>query len=292
MLKPDNESFYRVIEACKDYKIPVVVDYDDDIFSVPPHNPYVMDMAKDKNDYMGWTYACIKIADHVIVSTQCIKDKFQSMDLNKNITVIQNCFDDYCFEPAKELSKKKIVLWRGGRSHNKDLMLFKDQITKLIIENQDYTFIFWNSDGINPGWLENLKSEQQNIHFEDPVNPFYYFSYLKEMNPFLTIVPLEDNEFNHGKSDLAKIEAVASGGLCLSPNWEIWKWNSDGLYLYDKPTMFYAKADAILNAGRETEYRTGLQFNWFDDMEYLKKNKLLSKNNIKRLEVFKNVLNK
>lgn len=291
-MKPDTEVQLEAIETCKEYNFKVVLDYDDDMFSIPETNPYVIEQKRNNNDYKKYAKKCIELADHIIVSTEHIKENFKP--LNQNITVINNSFDDYCFKLATELSQKKIVLWRGGLSHTKDLFLFQDQIIDLIKNNQDYTFVFWSNDSVHPAWLINLAKEQKNIALEDAVSSFYYFLNLRYLNPFLTIVPLEDNEFNKGKSDLAKIEAVASGGLCLCPrnSFKEWIWDTNENMLYGDNKGFYFKAKTLLDLHRSESIQNNALISnyWQSDIDYLKKEKLLSNNNIKRLEVFRSVL--
>jgi hypothetical protein len=280
IMRPDTDSYATIIEGCQEYNIPVVVDYDDDFFNVPEYNPYVIERKKAKIPYKENTKKCLELANHVIVSTENIKREY--LKYNKNITVVCNAFDDHCFTPAKEVSKRKIILWRGGNSHVKDLALFKDPITKLILGNTDYTFVFWSNDNQLPKWITDLKDKQKNIATHSPVSPFYYFSWLKDLNPFLTIVPLEDNSFNRSKSDLAKIEGVASGGLCLAPDWEEWTWNSDILYKYQGTEDFLDKANGIIQCHRDNQVSN----DWSNDMNYLTNYKLLSMKNRKRLEIF------
>lgn len=288
--KPYTEDHYKIIEACKECKVPVVVDFDDDYFNMPEYNQFHVESKKNKLDYKKWVKECLKLSDSVIVSTNDIKESYKYF--NENITIINNCFDDYFFTPVKILSKNKIVLWRGSNSHMRDLFLFREQITELIRSNQAYTFVFWSNQDEYPAWLNELNREQTNVVFQKPVSPFYYFFWLKELNPFLTIVPLEDIPFNHSKSDLAKIEATASGCLCLAPNWDEWVWNSSDRYLYKDKKDFLIKADKILK-NPEKINDIGIwdrNADWDIDVKYLYNNKMLSENNKKRLEVFKSVI--
>jgi hypothetical protein len=281
--RPEYAGQVNAIQVLKKMNIPVIVDYDDDFTTCPESSPYDVLMRFKENDYIKNVCDALALADKVIVSTQELLKQYQFF--NKDITVIQNAFNDYLFDMATEFNAdSKVVYWRGGHTHEQDLFLFKEQITKLITENEDFTFVF---QGKNiPQWLKELSviKQQKNLELRPITDVFNYFWQILETKPALFLVPLEDNQFNKSKSDIACLEAHIAGAIALTPNWEEWKWSG---FQYNNPDNFYNEASLILDELRNKS--SFLQAEWLEGIAYIKSERLLSKLNKDRLDVFKEV---
>lgn len=267
--RPDRKKHCEAIDMAKGMNIPVIVDYDDNLLEVPKYNKYHIEMSKHEPDYVKSVAYGIQNADMVWVSTDKLKEEFTKY--NTNIHVVRNAFDDYLYRP-QGFSRKKTVLWRGSKTHTQDLDCFREPLKALFFENQDFEFVFIG-DGY-PTWL--LDTQSKNITFVDPVYTYDFFNCLKVINPSVMIVPLEDTLFNYCKSDIAAIEAVASGSLCIAPDWHEWNWLGNN---YSDTRSFYATTSALLGHIRAfnpelIKYHASLQ----DDL----KNRYLSKANALR----------
>lgn len=277
--RPDNKDQVNAIKMLKKMNIPVIVDYDDDFLTCPEYSPYHVIMKLKKNNYMKNVCDILILADFVIVSTEELKKQYGIF--NNNITVVPNTFDDYLFNIAKEFnSNSKIVFWRGGHTHEQDLFVYKDVITKLIKENEDFNFIF-QGDCL-PEWINVLSIVygQKNITVHPIVDVFSYFWNLQDLKPALFLVPLEENQFNKSKSDIAALEATISGSLALTPPWEEWSWNT---LTYTDPDSFYNQGSLILEELRlKSSY---LQEQWTNNIQYIQEHRLLSEINKIRLKI-------
>lgn len=283
MQRPDNPESNKVFRICKQLKMKVVLDYDDDLTDVPIHNPYHAMMKAQFIDYKKYVKSFLKDADLIFVSTEALKKSLCQYGDEEKFVVINNCIDDYIYDVNEKWNPCKIVFWRGSVSHEQDLNVFKNELIELVKNNPDFLFMFCGD--IFPDWLTELKVE--NLKFKETVNVFQFMFDFKAIKPCLTIVPLEDTGFNRCKSDIARIEATASGSLSLCPEWEEWIWNSDKRYLYNGKEEFFTKANQILQRVRKGE---DLNPDFIEFRKYLIENKMLSNANKTRAECIKKLI--
>lgn len=281
---PDQDWQVEAIYFCKDYGFKVIVDYDDNFFNIEVTNPYHEEQAAKKVNYAKNVRNALKKADAVIVATHALLDEYYPY--NQKITVIRNAFDHYTNQIAGTCNTgKKMVLWRGRNAHKADLDAFEYEITSMINANLDFTFVFWGLDSF-PVWLQDLAKKTRNIWQKDPVHAFAFFKELSQIAPALTIVPLDDNEFNKSKSDIAKLEAIAAGSLCLAPNWNEWDWSGNTTFNYNTKAEFLEKANVILDSIRKGDI---LMADWLHEVDDITKNNLLKHSNAERAAFIRRV---
>lgn len=281
-LRPDTNEQLQYLKACKTMGLKIVVDYDDNLLSVPWHNKYKLIHLLNGVDYQAIVRDSLSLADLVIVSTQSLKDEFSKY--NKNIQVLRNAYDNYIHKIKEERNVSNVILWRGSKFHNKDLPYFQDEINKLIDENPDFNFLFMGD--LYPKWF--IKPNRKNALFIKPVTVWEYQHTVHSMNVALTIVPLrytgkETTLFNQGKSDIAKLELTAAGSLVVAPDWYEWNWNNDKSGLYQNKEEFYTKTTALIQSIRENKRELDLL--WQSNIDYLKQNRLLSEVNKARAKL-------
>lgn len=282
--RPDIAEFVITMDALKRINIPVVVDYDDYLLNVPAGNRYHQRMSDSDIPYESNVIACLKLADQVIVSTEALKHNLSAY--NPNITVVRNAFDNYCFDLCERPSTNRIVLWRGGATHKPDFEYYGDEIYQLVKDNEDFSFIFWTElfkRRENPAYasIGHLLDQQPNFITKNVVSPIDYFQGLKKMKPSLMLSVNQENEFNLSKSDICKLEGFFCGALCLHNDWPEWNWpvfRPQSKYLYERGMMLL---DLIRNKSNLVDEI------YQDELEYVKKNRLLSEVNKQRIEVFK-----
>lgn len=281
MQRPYKPEHVEIIDIANNNGVPVWVDYDDDLFSVPVSNPAYKVYS---NDHIKTSVAkCIAMADHVSVSTQFLKDKLspENIPLNKNISVIPNAFNDYLLlknRKSNPLKRDPIVMWRGSRTHDKDIHIFLPEIIKICNKYQDWKFWF---QGDKPWFL--FESLKDNAVFADSVDPIIYFRMINEARPQVFMVPLFDDEFNRSKSNISWLESIYAGGVAIGPNWDEWK--KPGCFNYSSPKEFEFKLEMILN--REIDVNQENKIAW----EYVQDELFLSKVNEKRKQIILNLLN-
>jgi hypothetical protein len=280
-IAPPQMTFF---DYCRKYNTPIITDWDDNLEQVPYFIKNLTDL--QYFDYASNMNMAFELSTHVTVSTKTIKDCFHKY-IDK-ITVVRNAFDNYCYKLAEKRNKSKIILWRGSYTHFRDLGLHKNELIKLITENEDYRFCFWTEQPTT--WIKALPEEFTNVFIKPTTHPFDYWEELQKVQPELMITPLEDNIFNRCKSDIAKLEAICVGALAISPPFPEWQWQcTPGYYLYQDKFDFFSKTNALIDTMRKGN-DDRLDKDWEDHLNYVKENRLLSQSNKKRLEIFNQVL--
>jgi hypothetical protein len=250
--RPNSARHLSLAAMAINMSIPVWIDYDDDIFSIPSDNP--------NNAYYAGNEvrACIRqleeIATAFTVSTPELQKVFTRAD------VIPNAYPDYLFryaagphpldalrqvrEPAKRdneslegqlttylepdgvdaIKKPEIkIMWRGSVTHVRDLYSVSDEIMQFSRArngvHQRWTFL-----GFRPWFLDDLSSTSGVTATEvGAFNIPIYFRKIWEWRPDIMIVPLHKCQFNHAKSNIAYLESMHAGAVCIAPDWPQWR---------------------------------------------------------------------
>lgn len=228
MQRPFNDDHMTIARMAKDQHIPLWIDYDDDLFSVPSDNPthkmYSQERIK-KN-----VATIIAMADHVTVSTDFLKRKITS--LNKNITVVKNALDSDMFRRTEEQkkSRNKLAMWRGSNTHMRDLMTVAGEICESMDSHPSWTFHF---QGYNP-WF--ITEGAKNAVVGAAVDIVQYFQLMQKIRPSIMMVPLADSDFNRSKSNIAWLEGAFAGSVTIAPEFDEWK--VPGCFTYKEPHDF------------------------------------------------------
>lgn len=236
--RPYTEDHVAAAKIVKDCNRALWVDFDDDLFSVPMGNPAYQHYSKEgtrKN-----IARVTAMADVVTVSTQQLRKKL--LGLNKNIITIPNAFNDTIinWRPDPRMERHAIIMWRGSRTHDRDLERYLPQMAQVAEKNPGWQWLFLGE----PSWrvTEVIPPNQRIIM--PSIDPMQYWAEIAKIQPIIQIVPLEDNEFNRSKSNIAWIEASYSGAATLAPNWE--EWRRKGVVLYDSQEDFGRKLQNMI----------------------------------------------
>lgn len=208
--RPNTQDAARSIAEIKKLNIPVVIDYDDDLFNVDPSNPvYDIHESDDKKEAAR---ECIRLADVVFASTNGLRDVLLEEVPQANVVVIGNAVDDYLFhvEPSFH-ERNNIIVMRGSSSHSIDWTPYAGEIIQLMKDLPDYKLAVM---GYHPDWLREIPDSQlMMFQFQDIPT---YFQSLMELRPKLGIVPLADTKFNNSKSNIAWQEFTLAGAAVMS----------------------------------------------------------------------------
>ena len=273
----------ETIKLCKQLCIPTIIDYDDNLFNVPVNNIF-RDMNKQagNSDYETHAKNCLKYSDMVFVSTEELKKQLsEHIEDTDKIKVINNAWDNEIMPMVDKYNYTQTILWRGGHSHVSDLHVFKNKFEELVRTNRDFKFVFI---GEPPVWASNYKNTELIKTQELPV----FFRTFRMLKPALLLTPLKDYAFNHTKSNIAKLEAVINGAICLCPDWTEWRWGIKDEHLYDHPAEFLEEANDVLEKLRSKDEQ--LEEEWIACIKYIHKNYTLTQMNTKRLDAFKELI--
>lgn len=261
--RPCSEQALRICELAKENGVKVWSDYDDNILAVPKHNLY--HEAYEALDRKRAIIGCLRLADVVTVSISGLQEVYSPY--NSNIVVVPNATDMVRLPQNTE----KIVAWRGGDSHIKDLQTFSSAINVNAMHHKDWLFEYMGTRPMNIPKFPNVK-------FTAPMSVNGYFAYLQQLQPTIMQVPLVDDAFNRGKSQIAAMEGTMVGAACLVPHW------------WDIPAVKYTDAtDYIEKLG--SMLRGDIDLQAYNDMayEFVIDNWLLDDVNKIRCEIIKNI---
>jgi hypothetical protein len=213
-LRPTNEKNLNMMYLAWKAGCKIWVDLDDLLWNIPPSNSAATTWSPTAEENL---FRALAAADVVTVTTEELA-KHTSTKTDRPVIVIPNAWNDYAVAMPNtwngDDSKTPGVatyFWRGSNTHSGDLYSHRD----LFSERNDVIFRFM---GELPWYL--LKSygghlDRLNWDSFTP-NTAKYFDKIKEIAPEAFIFPLEDNDFNRCKSNIAWIEATLAGAACIA----------------------------------------------------------------------------
>ncbi len=301
MQRPALDHHVVIANMAQRHRKPIWIDYDDNLFCVPFNNPTHRLYSND--EVQNNVVALVAKADVVTVSTPAIqqalvdilarvaaapqRDTGHKLD-PKKIVVVPNAYDLEVLAPLtddmKAPNQQKLVSWRGSATHDKDLMEYTAPIKNVITKHLDWCYNFIGA----PFWwtIEQLDSipkiRPNNIMLTPTIDTIEYFEFLRCALPALMIVPLEDTPFNHGKSNIAWLEATHAGAVTLAPSWP--EWQKPGVINYTDTASFERQLDKFVRG----EY-DGTKL-WRESRNYIAKNLTLPKVNEIRAKVLDQIM--
>lgn len=259
------ESFIRIV---KEKKIPIVYDMDDLIY----HTKYVPKYLNSIGDYRDFTvdsfFALSKryeliasSSDGFIATTNDLKQHLEC-DFNKPVWLMPNFFNKeqeeesrkICLLKEKNYKRDKFVIgyFSGSNSHQRDLEIVESAIIKLM---DKYPDIYLKIVGYMSLSKEFEKLKKDGRILIDKFVPFQELQYkIGEVD--LNIIPLQNHEFNHCKSELKYFEAsIVDVVSCATDNnvyHNIIEDGKDGFLCtemdwYDKIEYVYLNYDKMKN---------------------------------------------
>jgi hypothetical protein len=202
-----------VLWKAKKAGIKVWLDIDDLLWAIPLANPArTMFSPDDQSELL----TNIINADVVTCTTKALADAIQQQ-FNRTAIIIPNAYNDRHGEAQafNKEPKRKTILWRGSNTHDGDLFVHRSAFR----EYKDLQHLFFGS---LPWYLH----EQYGGHLKTLYHSNFtqtiiqYLEELRKINPTFMIVPLEDNEFNRAKSNIAAIEATMyAGAVTIYPSY-------------------------------------------------------------------------
>jgi hypothetical protein len=233
----------------KNYRKPLWIDHDDNLFDVGLDNPVFQDYA---NSSVKESIAeMLGLADVVTVSTPHLGEVYGRFA--KKMVVIPNALDDDVLDVDKPLGETKpIVFWRGSNTHAKDWASVGPGYVEAAAKHPEWKYGFM---GYQP-WhiiepLSKLIKPDGIMNFGG-CDVMRYFDVLKQVAPKVMVVPLFAGPFNLCKSNIAWLEATYAGAVTIAPNWA--EWNRPGVVMYDAKNPvedFAAKLDLVLSMSEE-----------------------------------------
>ena len=237
MHRPCRPDDLIIMQIAYNMNIPVWVDYDDWLFEIPSWNPNAQlynNMAMQSN--MAQALAC---ADIVSVSTTELYNQYRAV--NPNTVIIPNAYRSDLFKFRKENLEERndFALWRGSNTHDGDLLSINEAF-----RNIKHKVKFIGS----ASWLLLSQMNKDNYEMLGSFDAIEYFKGIYDHKPKVMIFPLVDCLFNRCKSNIAWMEALHSGALCLSPDMPEWNYPGNINYKPHDSNSFTESLDKLMNS--------------------------------------------
>lgn len=212
MFRPITPNSLKFLEGCKSrlLNLKVIVDIDDNLWRLPPGHPAEADYA-DNAAHMHKIYA---LADGVWCSTEPLLAFTDSLD-GRGVVVPNAVLSSDL--PHRPSPYKGHVCWRGTAEQMQDICS-AEAIADFEANREKYArWSFW---GWHPAQMRGANTK--NVGRVDPVQ---YMNALPELGINIMWKPLQQNQFNDAKSNIAWIEATMAGAVCVTnyatkPGWE------------------------------------------------------------------------
>lgn len=203
MFRPTSDKSLKFLENCKNrlFSTKVIIDIDDNLWRLPPGHPSEADYAANETN-LRKIYA---MADGIWCSTESIMPYADALD-GRGV-VVKNAVLERDF-PTKPARYNSLACWRGSQSQFAD------------IENRDSIEWFERSADMFKKWLfwgyYPASMRKMNTAGMRRVDLIQYISSLPTSGINVMWKPLQENEFNDAKSNIAWLEATLAGGICVT----------------------------------------------------------------------------
>ena len=265
----------------------VGMDIDDDLNSIPSHNPSFSFYNNNPNVLKTFNDT-IRECDFIHVTTPLLKDKLiqDTNTLPSKVYHYNNalCMNQKYIDKRGEFDKDKITFgFQGGSTHYIDLHEVKDVVNEVLNKYKNSIFLYCST----PSQFDLFKTfSERSLN----IPPTHSFDEFKSIPSYFDIglAPLQYNEFNKYKSYLKILEYSVFKRPTIVTSWGDYKnykdLNNDGveaidnshLNWYNKICELIEDQEKRLNVGREA-------------YNFLFGEHSLDSINLKRLEFYRNL---
>lgn len=263
MQRPTNTAAVNTIINARRLKVPVWIDYDDLLISLPDDNEHKAAFDASKKNIQ----LLLDNASIITCSTPFLAIKMASFG-GSNFEAIPNAWADNILGWPQRMSETESVFWRGSGLHQRDLFLMTNA-AKEISEKVPFNMV-----GHKPWFYDFAVSEHKYQGILE------YFAMLSGRSlGRVCVVSLADNPFNRSKSNNAWMEATYAGSVVVAPKFP--EWQRPGILNYSdydemRDTVFH------LLENRDMAYNL-----WSGSANFIKENLSLDKINAKRMMIIK-----
>lgn len=193
------------------YEKPMLVETDDNFIDVPPWNEVFHSFAPGSS-IRHYATEHMKLADGMIVTTPHLKETYSQF--NRNIHIVPNSLDFKIWDQVGTRKHRYTRIgWIGGRTHVKDLLIIAPAIKGILAKYKDVWFYVVNSalkyyaQSLGQKWVFDGCDKVYYTDRSAPIN--LYPRFMSHFNFDIGVAPLEDCNFNRGKSNLRWLEYSA-----------------------------------------------------------------------------------
>jgi glycosyltransferase involved in cell wall biosynthesis len=296
----DSPNYFALINTlAHNFKIPLVIDTDDDVQAVRPFNPGFTSY-NPNSDNVAFNIKLMSSPELAAITTSTEHLKERHAKYNKPTYVVPNSIDfkERVLEPQKR-NKRLRIGWLGSACHYENLQIILQPV-KDILANFDVELVFTNL--YHDVWHNPPEKIAKKVipvcqiygckerHGTCPRAYKTFDEYAKMVNNLkvdIGLAPLRDNLFNRSKSNLRileywadKIAVVASP---VKPYLETIKNGKNGFFAKEQKDWYEAIKKLIV----DDKLRESIKQNGF---ETLNKNYNAEKNALKLYKVYSEII--
>jgi hypothetical protein len=213
-----NPDVCRMLDMFIDAGVKVIIDMDDDFYSIPKDNPCYESMGPGHIGYHDILKKTIEHAALLTVAMPELKKRYGRDDA----VVIKNCWDEdnklWSSRPPHDYIG---IGWAGTNTHHADFDLVQNLLVEAVQKYPQTKLVI----GADPTMYDRFKDLDETRKLFIPGMPFSYFPAFYHYID-IGIAPLQDNVFNRAKSDIKLVEFGAAGIPYVASNvlpYESWK---------------------------------------------------------------------
>ena len=271
MFTPKTIAGPRVLELCIKHRKKLIADTDDNTFTVDKSNisyewsgtedvpglwvsgvQYKRDVVLQKQDFLKRT---LMLCDGLTVTQSELAKEHEQLVRRGEIYILPNSLDLLYYKPWERRAPKEQIRigWQGGASHIRDMEVVTPAL-KEISKKDNIQLVFFGQM-----WPEQ-KVVFPDAEFHPWVDQDTFHLKLGSLDLDIGLCPIEDTEFNRGKSNLKMIEYGAFNVPSVCSQIPSGPYNSpEGLDLNDKDRVlventeeawFNAMEDLILDTDK------------------------------------------
>jgi glycosyltransferase involved in cell wall biosynthesis len=214
----DTANVAKLIGACKELQIPIVMDLDDLITELDEDNPALMQGYKKGEAKQAFAIASLSMVDGLFVSTQPLAEEYKRylktvLGVQMPVYVLPNCCDPSLWNKRKRIEgDTNIVLgWQGSITHDGDLAIMMPAVKKLMAK---YPNLHLNmTGGVRQETYDKMfvgefpQDAVDRIMINQGTQSFKNFpEYLSRHQWDIGVIPLRDTKFTRGKSHIKWLE--------------------------------------------------------------------------------------
>lgn len=235
----ETESAIRAISALS---IPILMDLDDDFLATPASHPQY-DYLASRVPFIKWM---LKEADLVTVSTEALKETITKLT-GRPVLVLPNliAWDLFDAKPRRAIDKFNLIV-SGTPTHQSDWSIIEKPIKDILSKYQQRVSVTFF--GELPPYLADHPAAKAL-----PFQPGYiqYAEKLKQLDIHAALVPLEDTQFNHSKSNIKWLEYSAAGICGIYSDLEPYNTSiinkETGFLVKNTPEAWFNAIDGLIN---------------------------------------------
>lgn len=245
------------LEMRSTYEKPMLVETDDNFIDVPPWNEAFHSFGPQSH-IRRVAVEHMRVADGLVVSTPYLADLYSRF--NRNVMLVTNAIDFKEWDPVSPVRRHDRLRlgWIGGRTHTKELLMIAPVIKELLAKHPQAYFYVINSGLKHYAKHKGIRyifDDCERVHYTDrsvPIN--LYPRFMSSFGFDIGVAPLEDCNFNRGKSNLRWLEysalQIPTVATDISHFSQTVRDGQDGFLVKNNDLQaWYERLDALLSDG-------------------------------------------